>query len=55
MKNDYIVRNLYRSFVIVSILSALTATVGMLIDNMIVGCFLGSDALGAMGVVGPVT
>lgn len=55
MKNDYIVRNLYRSFVIVSILSALTATVGMLIDNMIVGCFLGSDALGAMGVVGPVS
>lgn len=55
MKNDYIVRNLYRSFVIVSILSALTATVGMLIDNMIVGCYLGSDALGAMGVVGPVS
>lgn len=55
MKNDYIVRDLYRSFVIVSILSALTATAGMLIDNMIVGCFLGSDALGAMGVVGPVS
>lgn len=55
MKNDYIVRHLYRSFVIVSILSALTATAGMLIDNMIVGCFLGSDALGAMGVVGPVS
>lgn len=55
MKNDYIVRHLYRSFVMVSILSALTATVGMLIDNMIVGCFLGSDALGAMGVVGPVS
>ena len=55
MKNDYIVRHLYRSFVIVSILTALTATVGMLIDNMIVGCFLGSDALGAMGIVGPVS
>lgn len=55
MKNDYIVRHLYSSFVIVSILSALTATVGMLVDNMIVGHFLGSDALGAMGVVGPVS
>ena len=28
---------------------------GMLIDNIIVGRFLGSDALGAMGVVGPVS
>lgn len=55
MKNDYIVRHLYRSFVTVSILSALTATAGMLIDNMIVGRYLGSDALGAMGVVGPVS
>lgn len=54
MKNDYIVRNLYRSFVMVSILSSLTATVGMLIDNIVVGQFLGSDALGAMGVVGPI-
>lgn len=55
MKNDYIVRNLYRSFVIVSILTALTATVGMLIDNIIVGQALGQDELGAMGVVGPIS
>lgn len=55
MKNDYIVRNLYRSFVIVSIMSALTATVGMLVDNVVVGRFLGSDALGAMGVVQPLS
>lgn len=55
MRNDYIVRKLYYSFVIVSILSALTATAGMLIDNIIVGRYLGSDALGAMGVVGPVS
>lgn len=55
MKNDYIVRNLYRSFVIVSIMSALTATVGMLVDNVVVGRLLGSDALGAMGVVQPLS
>ncbi len=54
-RNDYIVRKLYYSFVTVSILSALTATVGMLIDNIIVGRYLGPDALGAMGVVGPVS
>ena len=54
MRNDYIVRKTYHSFVVVSILSSLTATAGMLIDNIIVGRYLGSDALGAMGIVGPV-
>lgn len=55
MKNDYIVRKTYLSFVIVSILSSLTATVGMLIDNIIVGRALGPEALGAMGIVAPVS
>ena len=55
MKNDYIVRKTYYSFVVVSILSSLTATAGMLIDNIIVGVTLGSEALGAMGIVGPVS
>ena len=55
MKNDYIVRKTYYSFVLVSILSSLTATAGMLIDNIIVGRYLGTEALGAMGIVGPVS
>lgn len=55
MKNDYIVRKTYYSFVLVSILSSLTATAGMLIDNVIVGRYLGSEALGAMGIIGPVS
>ena len=55
MKNDYIVRKTYYSFVVVSILSSLTATAGMLIDNIIVGHYLGTEALGAMGIVGPVS
>lgn len=55
MKNDYLVRKTYYSLVIVSILSSLTATTGILIDNIIVGCYLGSEALGAMGIVGPVS
>lgn len=55
MKNDYIVRKTYYSFVVVSILSSLTATAGMLIDNIIVGRYLGTEALGAMGIVGPVS
>ena len=55
MKNDYLVRKTYYSYVFVSILSSLTATAGILIDNIIVGRFLGSEALGAMGIVGPVS
>lgn len=55
MRNDYIVKKLYVSFIVVSILSALTATAGMLIDNIIVGMFLGDDALGAMGIIGPIS
>lgn len=55
MRNDYIVKKTYYSFVLVSILSSLTATVGMLIDNILVGRYLGSEALGAMGIVGPVS
>ena len=55
MKNDYIVKKTYYSYVFVSILSSLTATAGILIDNIVVGRFLGSEALGAMGIVGPVS
>ena len=55
MRNDYVIKKVYRSFVLVSILSALTATLGMLIDNVIVGRFMGVDALGAMGVISPVS
>lgn len=55
MRNDYIARKTYSSFVLVSILSSLTATAGMLIDNILVGRYLGSEALGAMGIVGPVS
>ena len=55
MKKTSVVRSVYRSFVLISILTALTATLGMLIDNIIVGRFLGTNALGAMGVVSPIS
>lgn len=55
MRNDFIVKNVYRSFVVVSILTSMTATIGMLIDNIIVGQFLGDVALGAMGIVNPIS
>lgn len=55
MKKASVVGSVYRSFVMVAILTALTATLGMLIDNIIVGQFLGESALGAMGVVSPIS
>ena len=54
MNNDYIVKQVYRSFLIVSVLSVIAGTLGNLIDNIIVGRFLGGDALAAMGIVSPV-
>ncbi len=53
--NDYVIKSTYKSFIVVSILSALIATVGMMIDNIVVGRYLGTDCLAAMGIVGPVS
>ena len=46
---------MYRSFVVVSVLTTLTATLGMLIDNIIVAGTLGVNALGAMGIATPIS
>ena len=54
MNREYVVRGVYRSFLIVSVLSLVSSTLGGLIDNVIVGQFLGSDALAAMGIVSPI-
>lgn len=55
ISNHYIVKKVFHSFVLTAIFSSLTATLGMLVDNMIVGRFLGTYELGAMGVVSPVS
>lgn len=54
MHREYVVRGVYRSFLIVSVLSLVSSTLGGLIDNVIIGRFLGSDALAAMGIVSPI-
>lgn len=54
-RNPYLVQKTYNSYVMVSILTSLTATVGILIDNIIAGHLLGQDALGAMGIVSPIS
>lgn len=54
-RNNYIIKNVYKSFIAVSIMSAFIATVGMLIDNIVVGQYLGIECLSAMGVVSPIS
>ena len=54
-KNDYIIKNVYCSFLFVSILTAIVATVGMMIDNIVVGRFLGTESFSAMGIVKPIS
>ena len=53
-KNDYLIRSTYRSFMVASVLSALTVMLGQLIDNIIVGQFLGVSKLGTMGIISPI-
>lgn len=55
IKNDYIIKTVYRSFILISIITALVATMGMMIDNIVVGQFLGTDCLSAMGIVTPIS
>ena len=38
--NEYLVRNTYRSFLLVSVLSMMSTMLGGLIDNIVVGHFL---------------
>lgn len=54
VSNDYLVRNTYRSFLLVSVLSLMSGMLGGLVDNIVVGQFLGAGPLAAMGIVMPV-
>lgn len=55
MNNDYLVKSTYRSFLMTSVISAFTIMLGGLIDNIIVGQFLGVTKLGTMGIVAPIS
>lgn len=53
MTNDYIVRQIYRKYLTVSIMSMAAATLGMVVDGVVVGNFLGSTSLAALGLCAP--
>ncbi|MBE6888698.1 MAG: hypothetical protein E7478_02580 [Ruminococcaceae bacterium] len=54
-RNDCLVRKTYLSFVTVSVLSTLAATIGLLVDNIIAGQLIGPETLGIMGIVSPIS
>lgn len=53
MKNDYVIKHVSRTFLFVSTLTVLAATIGMMIDSVIVGNFLGQDSLAILSIVSP--
>lgn len=52
-KNDYIIGKMFKGSLMVMILSTITATVGMLVDGIVIGNFLGVDSMAAYGIVSP--
>lgn len=54
MTNEYIVKKVFHKYLSVSIIATIAATLGMLIDGVVVSNFLGSSAMAAFGLAGPI-
>lgn len=54
MTNDYLVKKAFNSFLCVSILSMIAATIGMIVDGIVIGQYLGQECVSAFGLAGPV-
>ncbi len=52
-KNNQLIAQTFRSYLSMSILITLSATLGMMIDNVIAGQTMGADAVGAIGMSTP--
>lgn len=53
MRNDRILRNTFYVQLIALIISSLSATIGSLVDGIIIGQYLGSDSIAAFGIINP--
>ena len=51
---DDLIRSVFKSYLTVSILSTLAATIGMLVDGIVIGRFLGQECVSALGLASPV-
>ena len=53
-KNDKLVANTFRGILLVNILSTVSSIAAIMIDAIITGQFLGSDAVASMGLIQPI-
>ena len=54
VKDDNMIKRLFKQMLLTQILSSMTVTLCMLIDSMMIGRFLGVDAMTAYGLASPV-
>lgn len=53
MQNDYVIRKVTQSYLLSSILIVLAATIGMIVDSIVIGWYLGSAGLAAQSIAMP--
>ena len=54
LTNDYLVKRMLRTFIAVTILVTMAATVSIMINGLVVGNLMGSDGISAYGLANPV-
>ncbi|MDO5390020.1 MAG: MATE family efflux transporter [Eubacteriales bacterium] len=54
MTNDYLIKKVFNSFLFVSIMAMVAATIGMLVDGIVIGQFLGQECVSSFGLASPV-
>ena len=54
LTNNYLIRKVFNSYLFMSILSVLAATIGMLVDGIVIGQFLGPECISSFGLSSPV-
>lgn len=54
LTNNYLVKKVFRSYLFMSIMGTMAATIGMLVDGVVIGQVLGADCVSAQGLASPV-
>lgn len=54
MNNNYLVKKAFYSYLFMSIISVLAATIGMLVDGIVIGQYLGQECVSAFGLSSPI-
>ena len=54
MTNDYLIKKVFHSYLLISILAIMASTIGMIVDGIVIGQFLGEKCVYAFGFSGTV-